>query len=88
MPEKTFRDFLVRNVFQIEKIIFQGDDLCFREAIRPLRGLIASLDAESKEKLEKQYKQLVSFETNVCSREAIEQIFWEIISYLHSTYLV
>ena len=88
MPEKTFRDFLVRNIFQIEKLLFQEDELCFREVVRPLRGLIASLDAESKKKLEKQIKQLKSFETNSCSREAVEQIFWEITSYLHGTYLV
>ena len=84
-PREMWNSFLVGNMLKIEEIIFF--ERRWRQAIWPLRGLIASLDRNSKKKLDKQYQQLRSFETdNLGSKEEIEQIYQEILSYLQNTY--
>lgn len=85
--KKVFVNFLILNCNLIEQKIYFGGSAT--SAIRPLKGLIDSLDAQSKKKLKQQYEDLQSFEANVylCSRERMEQIYSQVLSYLHSTYL-
>ena len=84
-PREMWNSFLVGNMLKIEEIIFF--ERHWRQAIWPLRGLIASLDRNSKKKLDKQYQQLRSFETdNLGSKEEIEQIYHEVLTYLEDTY--
>jgi len=58
-------------------------------AIEPLQGLIDSLDEKSQKALSKQYEKLKSYvaNTRLCSVPAMKQIFQEVLSYLHKTYL-
>jgi len=90
--DKEFRNmyvsFLIKNITVVENgLFFEGDPL---RAILPLRGLISSLDADSKEILKEQRKQLDSFEENVknCSASKMYKIYDVVMSYLMDTYLL
>jgi len=86
-PRKVFVNFLILNINQVEQMLYFSRS--FISAVRPLRGLIGSLNTQSQEKLEPQLKQLQSFEANInlCSRETLEQIYREVLRFLHATYL-
>jgi len=86
-PRKVFINYLIWQLKQIEWRIYYERRSSL--AIRPMRGLIASLSKESKKSLEGEYKQLQSFEANVnlASREVVEQIFWSVNNFLQDTYL-
>ena len=86
-PRKVFVNFLILNINQVEqKIFFSRNHI---QAIRPLQGLISSLDSKSQENLKEQLEQLNSFEMNVnlCTRDVITKIYREVLKYLHATYL-
>jgi len=90
--DKEFRNmyvsFLIRNITVVEShLFFEGNPI---HAILPLRGLISSLDSDSKEILKEQRKQLDSFEENVknCSTSKMYKIYDTVMSYLMDTYLL
>jgi len=90
--DKEFRNmyvsFLIKNITVVENyLFFEGDPI---HAILPLRGLISSLDSDSKEILKEQRNQLKSFEenTNLCSAEKMYKIYDVVMSYLMDTYLL
>jgi len=87
-PRKVFINLiLIQSIREIQIAIFtEGSPL---RAVRPLRGLIASLRDGSKKTLQKKHDRLQEFEANpkLASRKEIEQIYWDVMSYLHTTYL-
>jgi hypothetical protein len=86
-PKKVFVNMvLIPCVRDCEEIIFKGRA---SEAIRPMRGLIACLDEKAKRDLSRQMERFQVFERNVSSlsRMDVEQLFSEILSYLHENYL-
>jgi len=86
-PKKVFVNLLIKNVFMIEvKLFYESRYLA---AIEPLQGLINSLRRDSMDALDKQYKELVSFEanTNLCSPEKLKRIYRDVMAYLHENYL-
>ena len=86
-PRKVFVNFLIFNMKLIEqKIFFDGEAT---SAIRPLRGLIKSLDSKSQKRLKPQLDRLLRYERDIrlCSREEIEHTYGEVSTYLHATYL-
>jgi len=87
-PRSSFINFIVKNMFTIEGYLYLSTRIL--SAIRPLICLIASLDKDSKEKLNKEYEELLSFErnTNLCSREKMYRIYYDILTHLQETYLI
>lgn len=87
-PRKVFINLiLIQSIREIQTAIFTlGAPL---RAVRPLRGLIASLHDGSKHSLAKYYERLQYFEQNpkAASRGEIERIYFEIMTYLHKNYL-
>lgn len=86
-PKKIYQAFLLRLIIHIESVLYIEHNTL--PAITPLRGLIASLDDQSKKTLEKEDRELASFEENVnlATRPKIEAIYRKVIGYLLKTYL-
>lgn len=86
-PRKNFLNLLVKNIALIEHTIFYlGRPL---SGVRPMRGLIDSLDAKSKQKLAETHSKLFSIEQQPGSAtmKEIEGLYRTILDYLHETYL-
>ena len=87
-PKKVFVNYLIWTSKIVEESLFMGGRVSL--AVRAMRGLIAKLDEKSKEKLKPQLDRLLEIESNMLtlnSRTDLEQIFSEILSYLHESYL-
>jgi len=86
-PKKVFVNLLIKNVFMIEQRIFFESR--YLAAIEPLQGLINSLRQGSTEALDKQYKELQSFEanTNLLTVARIKEIYRDVMAFLHKNYL-
>ena len=86
-PHKVFINFLIWNIKQIETCIYM-----FRRgtlASHMLMGLIDSLDDKSKEKLKKEYLELIAFRggTRTMLVGDAERIYRVVLNHLHDTYL-
>lgn len=87
-PRKVFVNWLIWTGKVVEEQLYMGGKTSL--AVRGMRALINKLDEKSKEKLKPQLDRLLEIESNVLSlnsRIDLEQIFSEILSYLHNTYL-
>jgi len=85
-PRKVFINFLIWNLKEIETQLFFGGRAS--QAVSRLRGLITSLDPESKKKLEPQLKKLQQFDAGTPYYKAdVETLFNEVCSHLHASYL-
>jgi len=87
-PRKVFINVvLIPTIRQVEALIYSGTFLT--KAIRPLKGLIDSLDEKSQDILAPQYKILEDMEkdTRLLSIERMQQIYRQVLTYLHKTYL-
>ena len=87
-PRKVFVNYLIWTSKIVEENLFMGGKVSM--AVRAMRALIAKLDEKSKKKLKPQLDRLLEIETNVLtlnSRTELEQIFSEILTYLHESYL-
>jgi hypothetical protein len=86
-PRKVFLNLLLWNIKIVEDAIYvRGRD---NDAISLLMGLIDSLDDASKKRLDRQHKKLLAFQqaTEILYPGQIEQIYREVLTYLHETYL-
>lgn len=86
-PKKIYQLFLLRLITHIESTLYIEHNAL--SAITPLRGLIASLDDQSKKTLEKEDQELASFEkdVNLVTRPKVEAIYGKVVGYLLKTYL-
>lgn len=87
-PRKVFINvILIRSIREIQEAIFvNGKPL---DGIRLMRGLIRTLSSVSKQKLKGCLNKLVEYEDNpnVATRQDIEGMYDDIMTYLHNTYL-
>lgn len=86
-PKKVFINIiLIPQIRTVVEAIYHSSPL---HAIRPLRGLISCLDKNAQKQLAPQAEKLNEFERNpkAASRAAIEQLFQEVMVFLHETYL-
>lgn len=83
-PRKVFVNFLLWNIKEIEGQIYFSSGRS-RQATRLLTGLIDSLDQNSKEKLKDQYERLTLMKAPLPGD--LEQLYRDIMTYLHQTYL-
>ena len=86
-PRKVFINFLIWNLKQIEEILYFTRRTSL--AIRPLMGLVDSLDSKSKKALKNQYQKLQAMRegTVAVSRENIDEIYRNVLTHLHENYL-
>jgi len=87
-PRKVFINVvLIPTIRQVEALIYSGTFLT--KAIRPLKGLIDSLDEQSQDRLAPQYEMLEAMERdiNLVSVPKMQEIYRTILTYLHKTYL-
>ena len=87
-PKKVFVNWLIWTGKIVEEQLYMGGKISL--AVRAMRGLIAKLDKKSKEKLKPQLDRLMEIESNMLtlnSRTDLEQLFSDILSYLHNVYL-
>jgi len=87
-PRKVFLNSLIMKLREIEFHLYSPRELPTR-SIRLMKGLIFGLDRKSNEKLKPLVDKLQSYErnTNLCTRQSLEQIHNELSMYLHDTYL-
>jgi hypothetical protein len=86
-PRKNFVALLIWDIKIIQtQIYLERKPL---RAVSSLMGLIDTLDADSKKKLENQYKKLDDIFHNalLATTEDIQKLFRQILSFLHTTYL-
>ena len=89
-PKKVFINvILVPTIRGIMDALYSSSLQGLMDCIRPMRGLIASLDTKGKKDLKSRNERLMAFETNtsLIQREELETLFQEIMDYLHSNYL-
>lgn len=87
-PRKVFINFLIWNMKQIESILYFGKQSML--AIRPIQGLIDSLDKQSKKKLQKEYEALMKIsrgEYVAYGNGDVEAIYSKVSNYLHEAFL-
>lgn len=83
-PRKVFVNFLIWNIKGIEIELYYPGGRSW-VAVKKIVGLIDCLDGGSKEKLKEQYDKLTSMKS--VGRGNLEQIYRDIMTYLHQTYL-
>jgi len=87
-PKKVFTNMiLIPRLSEVETMIYVGNRPS--KAIRPMRGIIDSLNKNDQKKLAKLREKLANWELDPSSatRFAIEDVFRELSEYLHKTYL-
>jgi hypothetical protein len=87
-PRKVFINFLIYQLNYTVSGIYSYTARLQRRSIRPLMGLIASLDERSKQALKDKYEELVRFDrTGNWTLGGLQEIYDNVLSYLHRTYL-
>jgi len=87
-PKDMFLTAMILTLKKISRqIFFEPSDLV--AAVRLMRVLISDLDRKSRQELEKIYDRLTAFEENInlCSQREMEEIYANLMTYLHATYL-
>ena len=85
-PKKVFVVWLLWTAKLVEEKIFTGKGIY---AIRPLRTLILKCDRDSQEKLKPQLATLQKYYDNIntYTHKGMEQVFSEVMAFLHDRYL-
>lgn len=88
-PRKIFLGFLITALMEIEATLYHGSNISRTPAL--MLGLIDSLDETAKEKLKSQHEKLATMRLHPYmkgnTKEAYEQLYREITTYLHQTWL-